>query len=256
MIGGNKEIYACLQNNTFVLVLFQVYGILTLQQRHLCSPVNEIQHQPTHQACQKHILKKHTTNDVMSQSQNSHNSTTARSPDIPQIQWGITDDFFCMCDDNTYADATREIAPLWNEWADDVENILHRMIDQMEQLSISYDDYLTLVAHLATYPARPALPSTAPQSHEDSNRRLIDAWNAWADVVESIANDMTRAIVHSVPLPREQQMLGAGGPFDFSLDLSKQDPPPMHVAAHMREMLRDGTVAREGLADLMEDLCI
>ncbi|CAF9936836.1 hypothetical protein IMSHALPRED_010920 [Imshaugia aleurites] len=173
-----------------------------------------------------------------------------------QRQWGITDDIFCMCDDNTFADATREIAPLWNEWADDVENTIHRMIDQMEELSISYDDYLTLVAHLATYPARPALPSTAPQSHEDSNRRLIDAWNAWADVVESIANDMTRAIVHSVPLPREQQMLGAGGPFDFSLDLSKQDPPPMHVAAHLREMLRDGTVAREGLADLMEDLCI
>lgn len=157
-----------------------------------------------------------------------------------------------MGDDYSYADAVKEIIFLWNEWADSVEKILLGMINQMEELDVSYDDYLNFVRQLASYPARPVLP--AADSEDMSDKLISVVWNEWADVVERIVSDMKRAIDHSVPLPREEQMPCAGEPVDFSLDLSNQHPPPMHMAAYLRKMLRDGTVTRDGLTDFMEDL--
>ena len=185
----------------------------------------------------------------MSQGQNPHRSTAVITRDIPIRQAWNTSDILCMGDDYTYADAAKEITLLWKEWADSVELNLHGMIKQMEELNISYDDYLNLVRQLVTYPARPAA------DHQIlSNELLSDLWSRWADVVEKIAVDMRRAIERSVPLPREEQVLSVGEPMDFSLDLSNQEPPPMHMAAHLRKMLWDGTVAREELADYMEVL--
>lgn len=164
---------------------------------------------------------------------------------MPRRQGWNTDDILCMGDDYTFADAAKEIMFLWNEWADSVEDILRGMIDQMEECNISYHDYLSLVRQFASYPARPAFPTV------DSDSLLSGVWNKWADAIESIHGDMKQAINHSIPLPREDQMLCAGQPIDFSLD-----PPPMYMAAHLRKMLRDGTVARDELADSMEDLSI
>ena len=159
-----------------------------------------------------------------------------------------------MGDDYTFADAAKEIIYLWNEWADSVEDILRGTIDQMEECDISYHDYLSLVRQFSSYPARPALPAVDSQDMSDS--LLSGVWNKWADAIERIHGDMKQAINHSVPLPREEQMLCAGQPIEFSLALSNQDPPPMYMAAHLRNMLRDGTVARDELADSMEHLSI
>ena len=156
-----------------------------------------------------------------------------------------------MGDDYAYTDAFTKISFLWNEWADSVELILRKMIKQMEELKISYDDYLTLVRQFVTYPARPT--SGCPILADEQLNRL---WNEWADVVESMVTDMKRAIEHSVPVPREEQMVSADEAMDFSLDMSKQDLPPMHMAAHLRQMLRDGTIGRKGLSDSMQDLSI
>ena len=156
--------------------------------------------------------------------------------------------------DYTYADALTDFTFLWNEWADSVETILHGMIDQIEALDISYDDYLTLVSQLASYPARPALPTA--DSQEISARLLSGVWNEWADVVEKVVVVMKWAIDHSTPLPREEQMLWDGGPLDFNLDLSSRDLPPMRMAALLRKMLRDDTVACDELADSVENLCL
>lgn len=190
----------------------------------------------------------------MSQSQNSNNAVTAKSPDMLRRQEWNTDDILCMGNEDTYADAAKEIIPLWNEWADSVETILHGMINQMEELDISYDDYLTSVRQLASYPARPALPTA--ESQDKSDRPLNDIWNEWADIVESILEHMKRTVDQGHPLPREEQILCAGVPIEFSLDLSNQDPPPMHMAAHLRKMLQDATVARDELAGFMEILSL
>ena len=188
----------------------------------------------------------------MNQTRDWHISPTLGSRDMPRRQGWNTDDILCMGDDYTYADAAKEITFLWNEWADSVEDTLHGIIDQMEECNISYHDYLNLVGQFASYPARPALP--AVDSQDDS--LLSGVWNQWADAIERIHGDMKRAISHSVPLPREEQMLCAGRPSDFGQGLSNQDPSPMHMAAHLRKMLRDGTVARDKLADSMKDLSI
>ena len=158
-----------------------------------------------------------------------------------------------MGDDFTYADALREIIYLWNEWADTAENILRGMINQMEELDITYDNYLTLVRQLASYPARPALQATT-DSQIMPDVFVSGVWNAWADVVEKVVNDMKRVIAHSVPLPWDEQGMREDDLVNFSLDLSNQDPSPMHMAAHLRKMLGDGTVARDKLADVMENL--
>ena len=158
-----------------------------------------------------------------------------------------------MGDDFTYADALKEILYLWNEWADTVENILRGMINQIEEVDITYDDYLILVRQLASYPARPPLLTTT-DLRVNPDIYVSCVWNAWADRVEKVVNDMKRVIAHSVPLPREEQGMREGDLVDFSLDLSKQDPSPMHMAAHLRKMFKDGTVARDDLADVMEDL--
>ena len=158
-----------------------------------------------------------------------------------------------MGSDFTHVDAMNEIIYLWNEWADTVENILRGMINQIEELDIAYDDYLTLVRQLASYPARPALLATA-ELRVEPDVYVSCVWNAWADVIEKVVNDMRRVIDRSVPLPREEQGMREGDLVDFSLDLSNQDPSPMHMAAHLRKMLGDGTVARDDLADVMEDL--
>ena len=158
-----------------------------------------------------------------------------------------------MGDDFTYADALKEIIYLWNEWADTVENILRGMINQIEELDIAYDDYLTLVRQFASYPARPPLLA-APDLQVSPDIYVSTVWNAWADRVEKVVTDVRRVIAHSGPLPREEQGMREGDLVDFSLDLSKQDPSPMHMAAHLRKMLGDGTVVRDELADVMEDL--
>lgn len=190
----------------------------------------------------------------MGQTQNLHISAAPQSPDMPRRQGWNADDILPMGADYTYAEAAKEIMFLWNEWADSAENILHKMIDHMEESDISYDDYLTLVRQLAAYPKRPLLP--AANFHERPGNLLGRVWNEWADAVERLVNDMKRAIERSVPLPREEQVLCADGPIDFSLDLSNQHPPPMHMAAHLRKMLIDGTVARDELVDFIEDLNI
>lgn len=205
------------------------------------------------------VLQPHptaSTNNEMSQTQNSHSSATSPSPNLPRRQRWNTDDILCMGDDYTYADAAKEIVWLWNEWADSAEDVLCGIIDQMEEVDVSYDDYLDFVRQLASYPARPALPAAAADAQNTSDRPLSGVWNEWADVVERIVDEMKRAVDRSVPLPREQRTLCAGRAFDFSLDLSNQDPPPMHMAAHLREMLRDGTVSRDELAEFMEDLSL
>lgn len=190
----------------------------------------------------------------MNQIRISHSSATPRSPDMPRRQGWNTDDILCMGDDYTYADAAKEIIFLWNEWADSVETILYGMVDQVEELDISYDDYCNIVRRFASYPARPVLPAADSPNMSDS--LLSGVWDEWADVVERIADDVKWAIDHSVPLPREEQMMRAGGLVNFSLDLSNQDLPPMHMAAHLRKMLRDGTVARDELTDFMESLSL
>ena len=158
-----------------------------------------------------------------------------------------------MGDDFTHADALNEIIYLWNEWADTVEDILRGMINQIEELDITYDDYLTLVRQFASYPARPPLLATADLRVNPDNY-VSCVWNAWADKVENVVNVMQQSIAHGVPLPREEQGMLEGDLVDFSLDLSKHDLSPMHIAAHLRKMLGDGTVARDDLADVMEDL--
>ena len=190
----------------------------------------------------------------MSQSQNSNNAVTAQSPDRLRRQEWNTDDILCMSNEDTCADAAKEIILLWNEWADSVETILHGMINQMEELDISYDDYLTSVRQLASYPARPALPTA--ESQDTSDTLLNDIWNEWADIVESILEHMKKTVDQGLPLPREEQMLCAGVSIDFSLDPSNQDPPPMHMAAHLRKMLQDATVTREELTGFMEILSL
>ncbi len=119
----------------------------------------------------------------------------------------------------------------------------------MEELKISYDDYLSLVRRFAVYPARPAADSP-----DLSDEVLHGIWNEWADVVESIVVEMRWAIAHSVPLPRDEQVACVGKDADFSLDLSNQELTPVHMAAHLREMLRDGTVGRDELVGFMEGL--
>ncbi len=116
----------------------------------------------------------------------------------------------------------------------------------MEELKISYDDYLSLVRRFAVYPARPAA--------DLSDEVLDGVWNEWADVVESIVVEMRWAIAHSVRLPRDEQVVCVSECVDFSLDLSNQELTPLHMAAHLREMLRDGTVGRDELVGFMEDL--
>ncbi|KAM0793922.1 hypothetical protein BDR22DRAFT_827384 [Usnea florida] len=195
----------------------------------------------------------------MNQVQNMNCSPTSQSAyrpesaNMPRRQAWDTADILCMGDDFTYADALKEIIYLWNEWADTVENILRGMIDQLEELDFTYDDYLTLVRQLALYPARPPLQA-ATDLRVDPDIYVSCVWNAWADRVEKVVNDMRRVIAHSVPLPREEQGMREGDLVDFSLDLSKQDPSPMHMAAHLRKVLGDGTVTRDDLADVMEDL--
>ena len=191
------------------------------------------------------------SNNAMSQSQNSHRPAASQSLEIRTRQAWETHDILRMRDEHADADAFTKISFLWNEWADSVELILRKMINQIEELKISYDDYLTLVKQFVTYPARPT--SGFPILADEQLNRL---WNKWADVVESMVTDMKRAIEHSVPLPREEQMVSADEPMDFSLDMSKQDLPPMHMAAHLRQMLQDGTVGRYGLCGSMEDLSI
>ena len=190
----------------------------------------------------------------MSQTQHMDISATGRSPDMPRRQGWNTDDILCMGDDYTYADAAKEIMFLWDEWADSVEKILHGMIDQMEELDISYGDYLNFLKQLASYPTRPALP--AAHSHTMSDSFPSDVWHEWADAIESIHDDMKRAIDHSVPLPRGAQVLCAGQATDSGLHLSNQSLSPMHMAAFLRKMLQDRTVARDGLADFMLNLSI
>ncbi|CAD6574022.1 MAG: hypothetical protein ASARMPRED_006437 [Alectoria sarmentosa] len=165
-----------------------------------------------------------------------------------------TNNILCMGADYTYADALKGFNFRWNEWADSVETILHGIIDQIEELDISYDDYLTLVSHLASYPARPALP--AADSQEMSARLLSGVWNEWADMVERVVVVLKWAIDHSAPLSREEQMLWDGGPLDLTLDLSSRDLPPMRMAALLRKMLKDGTVACDELAGSMKNLCL
>ena len=158
-----------------------------------------------------------------------------------------------MGEDFTHADALKEIIYLWNEWADTVEDILRGMINQIEELEITYDDYLTLVRQFASYPARPPLLA-ATDLRVNPDVYVSTVWNAWADRVEKVVNHMQRSIAHSVPLPREEQGMLEGDLVDFSLHLSKHDLSPMHIAAHLRKLLGDGTVARDELADVMEDL--
>ena len=51
-------------------------------------------------------------------------------------------------------------------------------------------------------------------------------------------------------------MLRAGRAPDSSLHLSNQSLSRMRMAAYLRKMLQDGTVARDGLADFMHNLSI
>lgn len=190
----------------------------------------------------------------MSQTENPRISAISQSPEMPTRQVWDADNSLNIGADHTYAETAKETTVLsWNEWADSAESILHDMINHIEESDISYDAYLTLIRHLAAYPKRPVLPDVDNQEEPDS---LIGAWSEWADAVERVVHDMKRAIEHSVPLPREEQMLCADEPIDFSLDLSNQHPPPMHMAAHLRMMLMDGTGARDGLADFIEELSI
>ena len=189
----------------------------------------------------------------MNQIRNSHSLATPRCPDMPRRQGWNTDDILCMGNDYTYADAATEIFFLWNEWADSVETILYGLVDQIEELDVSYDDYLNLVRQFTSYPTRPLLPAADSPTISDS--LLSGVWNEWADVVERIVDDVKGAIDRSVPLPREEQTMCAGGLVNFSPDPSNQDLP-MLVAARLRKMLRDGTVARDEMIDFMGSLSL
>lgn len=192
---------------------------------------------------------KDTTTNNMSQTHNLHASATRQPQDMPRRQGWNTNDILCMGNDYTYADAVKEIRYLWNEWANSVELILHGLIDQMERLHISYTDYLNLVRQLASYPARPA-----SESQHISDSLLSGVWNEWADVVQSVYEEMERVSERSIPLPPcEEQMLYV----DEYVDLSKQNlPPAMYMAAHLRKMLRERTDARDELADFMGILSV
>ena len=184
----------------------------------------------------------------MSQTQISH---PPLSRDIPRRQVWNTNNSLCIGDDDTCADAVKEITSLWNEWADSTELLLHGMINQLEELVVSYADYIYLSRRLATYPARPAA-----ESQDLSDETLSDMWNNWADAVEIIFHDLKRQVARGVPLPSKEEMQCAKERVDFRLALLSQGPPPTHTAAILRKMLRDRARAGDELADVMENLRI
>ena len=57
-------------------------------------------------------------------------------------------------------------------------------------------------------------------------------------------------------MPKEDQIVSVEAPGDFSLDLSKQELPSAHMAAHLRMMLRDGIDVGRELATFMDNLSI
>ena len=184
----------------------------------------------------------------MSQIQTSH---PPRSQDTPRRQVWNTNNSLCIGDDDTCVDVVKEITFLWNEWADSTELLLHGMINQLEDLVVSYADYIYLSRRLASYPARPAAESQDP-----SDETLSDVWNNWADAVEIIFHDLKRTVERGVPLPSKEEMLCASERVDSRLVLLSQGPPPTHMAAILRKMLRNRARARNELADAMGTLRI
>ena len=133
--------------------------------------------------------------------------------------------------------AIKEVYDTWNAWADCVEKLFQQVGDQMEDLEISEDEYITFVHMLASHPARPARrPLEDLTEHEDWFKRtmplryltyLDGLWNKYADELEKtyvgIAVELGRCDLLTSPFETTstrgqlhgilRSMLGPGRPF-------------------------------------------
>ena len=98
-------------------------------------------------------------------------------------------------------ESARTLTDTWNAWTDCVEKVFQQMCDQLEDLEVSDDGYISFVRLFASHPARPTLqPLREITDHEDDLMRSIphrylahvqDLWSAYADRLEKTYVSMT-----------------------------------------------------------------
>ena len=98
-------------------------------------------------------------------------------------------------------DSAQSLTSAWNAWTDCVEKVFQQMGDQLEDLEVSDDGYISFVRLFASHPARPTLqPLREITEHEDDLMRtmphrylahLQDLWTAYADRLENTYVSMT-----------------------------------------------------------------
>ena len=89
----------------------------------------------------------------------------------------------------------------WNAWTDCIEKVFQQMGDQLEDLEVSDDGYISFIRLFASHPARPTLqPLREITDHEGNLVRtmpqrylahLQDLWIAYADSLEKTYISMT-----------------------------------------------------------------
>ena len=100
-----------------------------------------------------------------------------------------------------FFDSAKTLTDTWNAWTDCVEKVFQQMGDQLEDLEVSDDEYISFVRLFASHPARPTpQPPRQITEHEDDSMRttphrylahLQDLWTAYADRLEKTYISMT-----------------------------------------------------------------
>ena len=100
-----------------------------------------------------------------------------------------------------FFDIAKTLTDNWNAWTDCVEKVFQQMGDQIEDLEVSDDEYISFVRLFASHPARPTLePLREMTEHEDDLLRtmphrylahLQDRWTAYANKLETTYDSMT-----------------------------------------------------------------
>ena len=97
-------------------------------------------------------------------------------------------------------DSAKTLMDTWNAWTDCVEKVFQQMGDQLEDLEVSDDGYISFVRLFASHPPRPTpQPLRKITEHEDDLRtmphrylaHLQDLWTAYADRLEKTYVSMT-----------------------------------------------------------------